>query len=458
MQSFKISEIREIMSKQLIEKRRRTIKNIKYLLPAILIIAILYGCTLTGGEKPTGEDKILESITSELNFIDSGLDETKNELGFNPNGDEFRAGWITYSELAVKSPDYTAEEYTKKISDMMDNLQSYNMNAVFFHVRAFGDAFYKSSYYPWSEYLTGTQGQEPLYDPLAIVIEQAHARGISVHAWINPYRVSSGTDISKLASTNQARVWAENGKSSNLMTTETGIYYNPASADVQKLIVDGIREIIENYDVDGIHFDDYFYPSTDEQLDKTQYSEYINSGGKLDLISWRKANVNALVSNVYSTIKEHDPNIMFGISTSADIAKNLNSICADVTTWGSSTGYVDYLCPQIYFGFEHTLLPFEDTLKAWEEIITNEEVKLYTGLAVYKCGEEDTYAGSESPNKDTPRYEWINNNDILSRQIEFCRSRKKNTGIAFFSYSYLFSPDATAALKSESSGVREMLS
>ena len=433
-------------------------RNIKYLLPAILIIALLYGCTLTGGDRPTGEDKILESMTSELHLIDSGLDETKNELGFDPNAGEFRAVWVTYSELAVKSAECTAEEYTEKISDIMDNIQSYSMNAVFFHVRPFGDAFYKSSYFPWSEYLTGTQGQEPSYDPLAIAIEQAHKRGIAVHAWINPYRVSSGTDTSKLSSGNQAKIWLENGNSDNVMTTESGLYYNPASSEVQKLILDGIREIIENYDVDGIHFDDYFYPSTDEQLDKTQYDAYLNSGGQLDLISWRKANVNALVGNVYSTIKEHDPDIVFGISTSADIAKNLNSICADVVTWGGSSGYVDYLCPQIYFGFEHTLLPFEDTLKEWEKIVTNDSVKLYTGLAVYKCGEEDVYAGDESPESDTPRYEWINNRDILARQIEFCRTRSKNSGLAFFSYSYLFSPDATPALKEESAGVREMLS
>lgn len=433
--------------------------NVKKLLSLLMAVAagVLW---LTGCQQQSGTDRLLEELSSLPNYGDTGLDETKNEAGYlleqQPEG-EFRAVWITFSELAVQDPAFTAEQYTQKIAVMMENLKNLHINAVFVHMRAFGDAFYPSALFPWSAYLSGTQGVPPAYDPLAIILEQAHARSIAVHAWLNPYRISNSADPAGLAEGNPAKVWLQAGNNTNVLTLGNGLYYNPASTEAQNLIIRGVRELVDNYDLQGIHFDDYFYPSTDETMDAADYTAYQQQGGQLDRTLWRRANVSAMIMGVYNTIRESGKQVSFGVSVSADIARNLNALYADVKTWGSQPGYVDYICPQIYFGFEHTILPFEKTLQDWESIITSDQVAMYTGLAVYKSGNEDVNAGPEQAEGNSPRYEWINHSDILERQIKRCRESGKNTGLAFFSYSYLCHTSPNENLKNEVTAAAKML-
>lgn len=422
---------------------------------AVIILVLLCGC-----QPKDNTGRLLDEITSYTFEGYSELYETKNEEGYIPQQDtgEFRGVWITYSELAVKDPAFTEEQYVEKIAAMMDNLKAMGINAVFIHVRAFGDAFYNSSIFPWSAYLSGTQGVAPLYDPLQIAIEQAHAREIAVHAWLNPYRISTSTEVTALSENNPARGWLEAGDNTNVLTLSNGLYYNPASTEAQNLIIRGIREILENYDVQGIHFDDYFYPSNEEGFDSADYNTYLEKGGQLDLTLWRRANVTALIVGTYNAVKEIKPDAVFGVSVSADITRNMNSLYADVKTWGSEPGYVDYICPQIYFGFDHTILPFEKTFQDWESIILADDVAMYTGLAVYKAGNEDVNAGAEQEDQATPRYEWMNCSDIIKRQIEVCRKSKKNSGFAFFSYSYLCNSEPTEILQKEIEGIKSQLS
>ena len=203
--------------------------------------------------------------------------------------DEIRAVWVNYNELSMKAQNGGTEaQFTEKAKKITTDIASAGLNTVIVHVRPFCDAFYPSELFPWTSYLTGTQGKAVDYDPLQIFIDCAKACNLSVQAWINPYRVLLSRDESKLAENNPARKFLDAGKSENLLLTDTGIYLNPASSEAQALIIDGVREIVKNYDIDAVHMDDYFYPTTDPAVDSASYAAYQKAGGKLSLSDWRR--------------------------------------------------------------------------------------------------------------------------------------------------------------------------
>lgn len=335
--------------------------------------------------------------------------------------EEMRGVWVSIFDLPL--PVKNEDRFRQDIGKMFDDIRSKNLNNVFVQVRPYSDAFYRSDIFPFSSRLTGVQGKDPGFDPMEIMIYEAHSRSLKFHAWINPYRVLSGTTVSMLSPDNPAYKLLESDKG-DVYVGSDGIYYNPASLTSQKLIIDGVREIVKNYDVDGIHIDDYFYPSTDEEIDKKQFSEY---GGDLDLEKWRMMNVNSFVSGMFSAVKTIDKNVIVSISPSGDIESCYTSHFADVKKWMSEDGYADLIIPQIYFGFENEKNPFEKTLLQWTSLPRNKNVNLAIGLALYKAGQEDVFAGSGIN-------EWIEHNDVIKRQVLLC----KNYDYVFFSYSYTF--------------------
>lgn len=343
---------------------------------------------------------------------------------------EMRAVWISFYELSFAGK--TEKQFQSQINSMFDNVKAMHFNTVITHVRPNSDAYYKSSYFPWSAKITGQQGKDPGYDPLAYMVRAAHERGLKIQAWINPYRVSSSdTNISNLSSDNPARKWLTDSTTDNdhWVIVKNGIFYNPAIPEVQKLVVDGVRELVNNYNIDGIHFDDYFYPSTDTTIDSVAYGKYKSSAGNnaLSLGDWRRANVNALVQAVYRVVDaKHLP---FGISPSAHIStngtdKNYTDQYADIRLWMRSSSYIHYIVPQLYFGFEYKLSQFRFDVLAdqWMSIERSSSIKLYVGLAGYKIGTVD--AGST---------EWQDKTDILSRQLTYLRDKKAD-GFVMFSY------------------------
>ncbi|WP_346928984.1 family 10 glycosylhydrolase, partial [Clostridium sp.] len=236
--------------------------------------------------------------------------------------------------------------------------------------------------------------------------------------------------------------------SDNIIKYNDGIYYNPGKEEVRQLIVNGVKEIVENYEVDGIHFDDYFYPSSDDSIDKKAYENYISSGGDLDLSSWRRENVNILVKQVYSAIKEIDSKVVFGISPQGSMNNNYNSQFIDVEKWVQNPGYIDYICPQVYYGFLNDNSDFQKVIEEFNTLTTEPTVKLYIGLSVYKIGTEDTWAGN---GKD----EWKSSIDMLKRQVEASRRLEKYDGILLFRYDSLFNPSSD--VKDQIQGERENL-
>lgn len=364
------------------------------------------------------------------------------------SNDEFKAVWIAY--LAFKSSGYTKQEFTKHIEKMYDDVVAMNMNAVVVHVRPFGDAMYDSKYFPWSKYVSGKQGKDPGYDPLKIMIAEAHERGLEFHAWLNPYRVTlSSTNIMDLSVDNPARIYLTDqykGNDRNVLAYDGKLYYNPASTQVQNLIVNGIKEIVDNYDVDGIHFDDYFYPSLGKNFTKNfdaqEYNEYarrqrINQKEALSIADWRRENVNKLVRRIYSSIKEINPDVVFGISPGGfiDALKANDKYYVDFETWLGYDGYIDYLCPQLYWSNDHSIYPFNDVLNRFINAAANPDVKLYVGVGAYKAGIK------------TEGTEWYQNKNVLRNMIKYARSTGNVDGFILYSYNYLISKKDNQAIK-----------
>lgn len=346
------------------------------------------------------------------------------------NTQEVRAMWISYLEFNEKQNSFTEAQFRSYIDEVFDQCVEFQMNTVIVQIRPFGDAFYPSSYYPWSVYLTGTQGKDPGYDPLEYMVLAAHERGLAFHAWLNPYRVTlNNTNVDTLASSNPARKWAKT-KKRNVLSFNGNLYYNPAKKAVRNLVVNGVKEIVENYDVDGIHFDDYFYPALGSNyannFDAPEYQTYLSNcqlAGKSpkSIINWRRSRVNMLVKEVYQAVKDINPDVQFGISPAGNI-KNLyasSGYYTDVKKWMSTSGYIDYICPQIYWSFTNPICPYEETVDEWLSYHTNKEIKMYIGIAAYRAA-------------TTVETEWKEKNDVLMRQIQSSRKTEEVDGFFFF--------------------------
>ena len=363
------------------------------------------------------------------------------------NDREFNGVWISYLEFNDRlkdpvsgEPGFTEERFHAVIDEMFDQVVELGMNAVVVHVRPFGDAFYPSSQFPWSKYISGTQGKDPGFDPLEYMIEAAHDRDLEFHAWINPYRVTSGTiDVNSLSKDNRARKWMTSKleeQKRRVLSFGGSLYYNPSEDWVRHLIRSGVKEIVENYDVDGIHFDDYFYPTLGanytKNFDAPEYKLYTawakeNGVKPMSIQEWRRDNVNRLIKAVYKTVKTANEEMVFGISPGGflDYLVMDDRYYCDIETWLTKPGYVDYIAPQLYWSNSHSKFPYDKTLDRWLKIRTNKDVKVYVGIAVYKAGSsEDT--------------EWKNDAKILSKQIKYARKTGQVDGFIYFRHDFFY--------------------
>ena len=336
--------------------------------------------------------------------------------------EEMRGVWVSYMELSMENESSkTQKAFEDKFTEIAQKCRESGFNTLIVQVRPFCDALYKSSYFPWSHILTGTQGENPQYDALQIMCDICKENNLKIHAWINPYRVSSNETPKKLSDNNPYIKNSEIG-----IKTDNGIFLDPSNETAQQLISDGVKEIAENYDVDGIQFDDYFYPTEDESFDKKQYEVYIEKyGNSMSLDNWRMQNVNTLICKVYRTIKSVDSSVEFGISPQGNIGNN-DGLYADVKSWCTCKGFADYICPQIYFSLENPALTFEDCLDSWTSLDFDENVKLYVGLGGYKAG-----------NGEYDEETWLLSDSILADEYDILRNNKSVRGFMLYSYSCL---------------------
>ncbi len=345
--------------------------------------------------------------------------------GCSPIQKEQNGLWITYYELEKIFESGLEQEFKKVI----ENCKEMQIENLYIHTRAFGSTIYDSDYFPKLE-----KAEKYDFDIFEFMINECKKADIKVHAWINPYRISSNGDISKLNTKSPAYRWLndETSENDNNVCFSNGIYLNPASSQVKTLIVDSIRELIAKYQIDGIHFDDYFYPTTNTEFDKVSYLNYRkqNTNPK-SLSNWRRNNVDELIKECRNAIKYADEKIIFSISPAASIKQNYNNLYADVEFW-IKENYIDEIIPQLYFGFEYPdeSFRFLNLLEEWKGLVLeNKNVKLKIGLGIYKA----------KPQFKEDKTEWTTNHDIISRQAEICKIDPEISGYILFSYSSLFS-------------------
>lgn len=354
---------------------------------------------------------------------------------------EVRSVWMA-TVWALDWPSSTSSTTAQKneMVKYLDVLQKNNFNAVYFQVRTMSDAFYKSSYEPWSSYLTGTRGKDPGWDPLAFVVEECHKRGMECHAWVNPYRFSTGSNWSTVQdqALKSAGMLLAYTKSDGKTTT----ILNPGLESVRRRIVDVCKEIISNYDVDGLVFDDYFYP---EGIPVTSsagdYDLWQKSGASMTFGDWRRNNVNQMVADVYKMVQQQKPYVRFGISpagaacTSAAVAAKhgidrcpvasdwqYDGIFSDPVAW-LEAGTIDYISPQLYWKTNHKTNPFGPMTKWWSYVAKHFGRHHYASHSISFLNSSNTTGDWEE----------------IGKQVQFSRDYTENEapGAVFYSAAYV---------------------
>lgn len=294
---------------------------------------------------------------------------------------EFRGAWIQTVNGSFKG--MSRDDMQDTLTRYLDAFQRYGLNTVIFQVRCEADAFYKSRYEPWSYYLTGEQGvaPNPMWDPLEWMIEQCHRRGLELHAWINPYRAKTATPHD-LAVNHPYNMWPD-----RFFKYRDMLLFDPGEPGNREYICRVVADIMRNYDVDGIHMDDYFYPypaAGMEIPDNNSYSKYNN--GIADRGDWRRYNVNELIHQMHDTIRAVKPWVKFGVSpfgiyhnarrggnipgSNTNGLENYGDLYADVLYWVNK-GWVDYSMPQLYWQIGHSVADYETLIRWWDKYASN---------------------------------------------------------------------------------------
>ena len=324
---------------------------------------------------------------------------------------QLRAEWIaSVTNIDWPSrPGLPADEQKAELLRWYDEAVDLGLNAVVVQVRPTADAFWPSRYEPWSKWLTGAQGQDPGYDPLAFAVAEAHKRNLEFHAWFNPYRVSMDTDVSKLVPTHPARVHPDwvipyGGK----------LYYDPGVPDVQRFTIDAIMDAVRRYDIDAVHFDDYFYPypvAGQTFDDADTFARY--GGGFDDIADWRRHNIDALISGLSQAIRSAKPWVQFGVSPFA-IWRNASTdpegsptqggvqtyddLYADTREWVREE-WLDYITPQVYWNIGFEVADYAKLVPWWSSVVDGTDVNLYIGQANYKVADPAQGAPWHDPNE-----------------------------------------------------------
>ncbi len=347
---------------------------------------------------------------------------------------ELRAAWIAtvFNIDWPSSRGLSVNQQKKEMIEILDTLENLKFNAAILQVKPTSDAFYESKLSPWSYYLTGEQGKNPGYDPLKFFIEEAQKRAIETHIWVNPYRLLNGEGLEIISPKHIAR------KNPHWVIEYNGRYYfDPGNPEVQNYVTKEILEIVNNYDIDALHMDDYFYPYKSYKNgklvhfdDDSSFKTYGKTFKSRD--DWRRDNVNTFVEKLYKSITEASPHVQLGISpfgvwrnkskdprgSETDAGQtNYDDLYADVLLW-IDKGWVHYILPQIYWHFDTKPAPYGVLVKWWSDAV-KDKVNLFIGLGTYKLGEQNWPASH------------------LKEQIDFARKDKHVDGVSFYSAKWI---------------------
>ncbi len=333
---------------------------------------------------------------------------SKPNQGSNVSHEQMKAVWIAFLEFdSFKGSDEAT--FTRKIQQYFDTSVSKGLNTVIVQVRPHGDSMYESAYFPWSKHASGVVGQGVSYDPLAIMVSEAHKRSLEIHAWINPYRTMTDDEFAYVDDSYKTKQWYNSSERQKYMVkcSDGRWWLQPGSAEVQQLIINGSNEIMSKYNVDGIHIDDYFYNAS------------VATYG--DTASQAKANTTAIVKGLYDGVKRINPKARFGVSPAGGFRENnslpssdMGSLSTNLALWCSQDGYIDYVMPQIYWDYNHSTQPFTMTLQKWENFVTADSVALYIGLAPYRLS-----------------------STVINQQITETMASSRASGYALFRYDHI---------------------
>ncbi|MCY9761984.1 family 10 glycosylhydrolase [Paenibacillus alvei] len=348
----------------------------------------------------------------------------------SPPKRQLRAAWIA-SVVNIDWPRegvVTEKEQKRDFIQLLNELEAAGMNAVVMQIKPTADAFYPSKYAPWSEWLTGVQGKDPGYNPLQFMIEEAHKRNMEFHAWFNPYRVSMQSDVTKLVADHPARLHPD-----WVITYGGKLYFNPGVPEAKRFVIDSVMEVVNNYDIDAVHFDDYFYPYKVDGVDFPDRETYQNYGaGFPDITDWRRNNVNAFIEELSKEMKQVKPYMKFGISpfgvwrnkatdpTGSDTTagvENYDDLYADTRLW-IQKGWIDYITPQIYWYFGFTPAAFEKLVDWWVKETEGTHTQLYIGHADYKVNDPNTPAWL-NPDELPNQLKYLLNFDVVKGSMHF---------------------------------------
>ncbi len=325
---------------------------------------------------------------------------------------EIRAVWVS-NVVNIDLPTVeNIEEYQKKVTTLFDTFGEFNINCVYFQVRSNNDAFYESKLNPYSRYLTGKEGLKPPFDILNWVISEARKRNIEFHAWCNPYRISTDGKLSieEYLDTCDDLNFAKKYPEYIILDKSGKLILNPSKKEVIDFVIASMVELATNYDIDGIHFDDYFFPYSGLSDIFNDLPDYEQRKDKtLSLGDFRRKNVNEVIKGVYDNLKKINIELQFGISPfgiwknkqSDKLGSNTAPTCsesyygqfADSYKWVKD-GIIDYICPQIYWQFGHKVAPFADILDWWVSVCENTDVDLFIGHPAYRLGEVGEFENS----------------------------------------------------------------
>lgn len=365
---------------------------------------------------------------------------------------EVRAVWIPFMDFREILTGKSKSEFEKAFCGRMDTAAEWGINRVFVHLRPFGDALYPSAVFPASHLISGEEGVKPAFDPLDVMLRAVHERGMELDAWINPFRVRA-PGVAKagagLCPDNPALRMRD---PLGIIEYRNSITYNPASEEACSLILSGLRELVDAYPVDGIHFDDYFYPFSDTFFDMDSYCAYKLPGGGLSQAAWRRQNVSLFLRECHKTIHGSGCG-RFGISPKGYMPCNTDEEFLDVPRILSEPGYVDYVCPQAYFALNDEICPFSSVMEQYDTLITA-DIQLLAGLAVYKLGFDDRWAG------EAGRREWLEGVSLLADMVTVSRGCKSYGGFSLYNFQTAFLPQAAfkARVDEEMSALRRILS
>lgn len=353
------------------------------------------------------------------------------------------------------SPSVRESLQKKALTDKLDKLRSLGVNTVFFQVKPDGTALWPSTILPWSDTLTGTIGEDPGYDPLRFMLDEAHKRGMKVHAWFNPYRVSTNTRPSTVAELNRTPTSVFVQHRDWIRTASDRFVLDPGIPEARNWITRIVAEVVTRYPVDGVQFDDYFYTETPASPlnDSQTFREY--GQGFASKADWRRHNTQQLIAEVSRTIKQIKPDVEFGVSP-AGVWRNRSHDPAGSDTRGAAAydesyadtrqwvqqGLLDYIAPQIYWPFSRSAARYDVLAKWWADVVKPTNTRLYIGIAFYKVGE---------PSKNEPDWTVQGGVPELKKQLDLNDAVPQIQGTILFRENYLNAPqtqDAVSYLRS----------